>query len=450
MSTSLAYSLCVESASVWRTLALPRAAIERIAMRRLRELLAHASQTAFYGERLRKAGISPGTSWSDADVLTALRAQPAVTKQDLLDAGEAVLGGGRVDPSWYSSHSSGSTGEPFRVYYDARAWAILKYLVKLRGRWAGGMRPHHRIALLDATPPERDGRTALERGGRVRRISVLQPAERVMAALSSYRPDIIYGLPSTLVEAAMSSPSGTRSWSPLRIFTSGELLLPSVRRALTEAYGCPVLDVYGTSETKEIAWQCAAGNSHVNADVVHMEVLDEDGAPLAVGEEGQLAVTLLVNRAMPLVRYLPGDRGTLLSGRCPCGVELPLLGVVTGRLADTLELANGDRLSPYAITSALERIPAVRQYQVIQQERTLLHVRAVLADGADADASRRSIERALHAAVPGQPTVGVEFVARFSRGERLKFRVVQPLSAAKFSLGGPLNESAFPSGTHPE
>ena len=66
--------------------------------------------------------------------------------------------------------------------------------------------------------------------------------------------------------------------------------------------------------------------------------------------------TSLVNHAMPLLRYRMGDRGSLLPGRCECGLAFPLLGVVTGREADMLELQGGRRVSPYALTCALERV----------------------------------------------------------------------------------------------
>ena len=101
------------------------------------------------------------------------------------------------------------------------------------------------------------------------------------------------------------------------------------------------------------------------------------GAPLPTGEEGNLVATLLVNHAMPLFRYLTGDRGALLSGACACGRSSPLLGVVSGRLADMLVLQGGQRISPYALTCALERIGGVLRYQVSQLDPARVRVRAI-------------------------------------------------------------------------
>jgi phenylacetate-CoA ligase len=165
----------------------------------------------------------------------------------------------------------------------------------------------------------------------------------------------------------------------------------------------------------------------VNADVLHVEVLGPGDRVLPAGEEGRIAVSVLPNHAMPLLRYRTGDRGWLLPDRCACGSPLPLLGVVTGREADTLILGPGRRVTSYALTTALERIAGMLQYQVSQTGRASLRVRAV-ADGA-ADRARlgERIRAALRHQVETSLQVDVEFVDRLPRGARDKVRAVVPL-----------------------
>ena len=181
---------------------------------------------------------------------------------------------GKVRPEWRSSSSSGSTGEPFRVYYDPRAWARLKILVKLRARRACGTRPTDRVALLDAVPAVR--REQAGSAARVARISILQPAAKVAAQLAAFGPD-------TDLRPSLRAARGRRP----RCATAGQRLAGAAgvhqRRAAPPrgppgdraGFGAPVFDVYGSSETKEIAWECPAGGMHVNADVVRLEVLDD-------------------------------------------------------------------------------------------------------------------------------------------------------------------------------
>jgi phenylacetate-CoA ligase len=193
-------------------------------------------------------------------------------------------------------------------------------------------------------------------------------------------------------------------------------------------FQAPVYDIYGTSETKEIAWECPSGGRHVNADVVHVEVVDDAGHTLPTGVEGNLVATVLGNRAMPLLRYRTGDRASLQPGACPCGCPMPRLGVVTGRAADMLILRDGLRISPYALTCAIERIPGVVRYQVSQLDQARVRVRAILESAADRGAFTARVRTALRFDVAPFLDADVEFVDRLPTGPRAKFRVVETLA----------------------
>jgi phenylacetate-CoA ligase len=415
------------AADSWRTIragSLAPEALEELARERLVRTLRTAARTGFYRRRLDVAGVGRDDLMLEISPDEVLAALPPAGKSELREAGTDILLGGRIRPEWRSSSSSGSTGEPFRVYYDPRAWAALKILVKLRARRACGTRPSDRVALLDAVRPSHPPASAT---ARVAHISVLQPGSRIAAELAGFRPDTIYGLPSALLEAAEELRLAGRRLQVRRVFTSGELLRPAARQAIAEAFGARVFDVYGSSETKEIAWECPAGGMHVNVDVVRIEVLDDTNRPVPCGVEGNLVATLLVNRAMPLLRYRIGDRGSLSPERCACGHPFPLLGVVTGRRADVLVLAGGHRVSPYKLTCAMELVGDVLRYQVTQLEPARLRVRAILDPAADRNRIAGRIRSVMRGEVASFLETDVEFVDRLPTGPRAKFRLVEPL-----------------------
>lgn len=424
VSGSVGFWVARDCWPVLRAASMAPGALEALGRRRLARLLRVASGTGFYRRRLDVAGVGGDDLMLESSPEQVLEALAPVAKADLRRAGADLLLGGKVRPEWRSSSSSGSTGEPFRVYYDPRAWATLKILVKLRARRACGTRPTDRVALLDAVPPSGAAPGA---GARIARISILQPAAAVAGQLAAFGPDTVYGLPSALLEVAEELRARGLRLGVARVFTSGELLRPSVRQAIGQAFGARVFDVYGSSETKEIAWECAAGGMHVNADVVRLEVLDDAGRRVADGIEGNLVATLLVNSAMPLLRYRIGDRGSLLTGRCDCGHPFPLLGVVTGRRADMMVLAGGHRVSTYALTSAMEQVGEVLRYQVTQLEPSRLRVRAILDPGADRSRTAGRIRSVMQGVAHFLQTE-VEFVDRLPTGPRAKFRVVEPLT----------------------
>jgi phenylacetate-coenzyme A ligase PaaK-like adenylate-forming protein len=105
-----------DAVSTFRALDLDSESLEALARRRLSELLLHAARhNSFWGQRLREAGVEWDNPLLRRDPCRALAALSPVSKQELREAGASALDGGRVARSWYSSTSSGSTGEPFRV-----------------------------------------------------------------------------------------------------------------------------------------------------------------------------------------------------------------------------------------------------------------------------------------------------------------------------------------------
>jgi phenylacetate-CoA ligase len=417
------------------TLRVPRLALddlEDLARRRLSRLLERAAETEFYRERLRGAGIKVRKGLLERDPEGVLEALSPVGKQELQSAGTRVLSGGSIRPDWLSSSSSGSKGEPFRVYYEARAWARLKHLVKLRARYACGMRLTDRVALLGAEPTQ--GTQPGPRGRRrVARINLLQPASAIAKELVEFAPDVVYGLPSALLEVAAALRDRSQRLPVRLMFTSGELLQQTVRHELARAFSARVFDVYGSSETKEIAWECPAGSMHVNADVLRIEIVDDAGRVVPFGVEGQIVATLLVNHAMPLLRYRIGDRGSLLPDPCPCGRSLPRFGVVTGRQLDVLVLSGGQRVSPYTLTCALEKVADLLRYQVTQLDPVKVRVRAIVGSQCDRGQVADRVQSTLRAHVATFLETEVEFVDRLPTGPRAKFRVVESLSSLETS-----------------
>ena len=171
-------------------------------------------------------------------------------------------------------------------------------------------------------------------------LSVFEHPELHVPALLAQAPHYIYGLPSYFSALEPVWDDQMRRQIPLRaLMTSGEWLNPGLRERLQRTFAVPVLDVYGSTEFKEIAWQCRKGSGyHINMESVIVEIVDEQGKAVAPGEEGEILVTSLTNRAMPLIRYATGDRGRALEGRCPCWRGLERLERIEGRVSDYLRI----------------------------------------------------------------------------------------------------------------
>ncbi len=130
-----------------------------------------------------------------------------------------------------------------------------------------------------------------------------------------------------------------RAIAPGQIFSSGQLLTPEAAQVCREAFGAPVLEVLGSTETGGVAWRVQTGPDEPWTPFAGIALsLDEDGAVQVVSP--------YLAEALP---YPLGDRGALLAdGR------LRLLGRV-----DRVEKIDGLRVSLTRVEAALAALPEI-------------------------------------------------------------------------------------------
>jgi phenylacetate-CoA ligase len=416
--------MLLQGLSQYRRLAreqwLPAAAIRRLQWQRLQATLRHAFvNSPFYRRRFLELGLTPDDIRSPAD----LAAIPVTTREDLRDAGDLVARGfdkARIK----QSVTSGSTGRRTMSYFDADAWMMGKHLLKLRARLACGVRPWDRVALLQ----EEQSARASGPLGRVRSFSIHRALDEVVPELRAFAPSVLYGFPGYLLRLGRAATNGLR---PRHVFTSGEMLDEVTRTGIEDAFATRVLDVYGCTEVKEIAWECPSREGyHVNADWLMLEVRPtgrNDG-----GGRGELLVTCLYNRAMPLLRYQIGDTGELLERACSCGRGLPLARPTLGRSVDYIVLEDGTMVPPYNLTCAIEDVPGMRQYQIVQRTPQRLEVVVVPRPEFD-DACRRQIEERLRPVLHGL-TAEVRIVEDIAPEPSGKYRIVKSDATASRNM----------------
>ncbi len=407
-------------------------------LRALNTQMAHAMATVpFYAALFRQRGIEPSALRGPED----LQRLPLIHKSDIQAQPQAFLSGKGNRLRWHRSHSSGSTGEPLESWFNPQSWAQVKYALKVRRLLAWGWRPGKHVVIVEALDPEqlashaRHLRLPAEQLiGPRGYLSVFEPPARHLDTYHRLRPQYLYGFPSYFLELANHWDEAMRRRVPLKaLITSAEWLSPSTRKQLETHYGVPVCDVYGSTEVKEVAWQCPGQPGyHINMDSVVVEIVDEDGRPTAAGHAGELVVTALTNRAMPLIRYATGDRAIALSGPCACGRGLSRLDRIEGRVSDYLNVPGLGRRSMYELTTAVSEVRGVAQYTIVQRTPQQLEVLVVLKPGYDG-VTASAIWEAVRRVVDGQFEVSVTPVASIAREPSGKHRLVHLLHPAEAS-----------------
>lgn len=347
--------------------------------KRLAGIVAYALKNVPFYRRLF-AGAGRGSS--DIRTLDDLAKIPVTTRLELKAAPvDDILSAEFCSDDLFVFRTSGATGVPLAVY-QSRSENFLFYLVKLRTLRAMGLRWRDKMIKVRGRAYTRHPSAwkALQGFGCLRQETV-DPGtpEEVAAALRGKRADVLMGYTGTLARVAQifaGEPDGTPR--PRFLVGGSETMTPFLRSEIQKGFGAPILDTYICQEAGMLACECpVSGRYHVVDDTVVVEVL-RDGVPCRPGEEGEVVVTSLVCRAMPIIRYRLDDRVRLAPGDCPCGRLGLALDRVLGKTQDYFWLPGGREFNPWNLSGLwMGRAPWLRQFEVVQEKPDSVVMRIV-------------------------------------------------------------------------
>lgn len=373
-----------------------RADIECWQLAELRRTLAFArAMSPFYRRR---------ADWPDAERLTTpadLALWPFTFPADLARAepplAAAPLSGvARV----VTLATSGTGGASKRLFFTAED---LEATVDF---FAAGMalftRPGDRVAVLfPAGRPDSVGdllARALNRIGAEARVpptAAMATPETLLAELRRLRPDVIAGMPVTLGALARTGlADGGAPLAVRAVLASADAVTAPLAATLTAAWGSEVFEHWGMTETGyggAVACPCHDG-LHLREADLYVEIVDPaTGAPLPEGEVGEIVVTTLRRRGLPLVRYRTGDLASQRPGPCRCGSPLRRLGPILGRIE-----AGAPPLDRARLEEAIFAVPGVVDFALaVRRAEGILLTVAIAARGdgaATAAAVRERLE----------------------------------------------------------
>jgi phenylacetate-CoA ligase len=202
---------------------------------------------------------------------------------------------------------------------------------------------------------------------------------RQLLLLQDFRPAGLCATPSFALHIAetLEAQGGDPRALGLRYAMYGaEPWTDAMRAALERAFACPAYDIYGLSEIigPGVAGECEAREGlHVADDHFFPEIVDPaSGAPLAPGREGELVLTALTKRAVPMIRYRTGDITTLDVRPCRCGRTTARIARLKGRSDDML-IVKGVNLYPSEVEATLLGVEELMpHYQLIVDRSSTL------------------------------------------------------------------------------
>jgi len=302
-----------------------------------------------------------------------------ISKRDIQRDPDSYIAAGVAPAALYSSRTSGSSGDPTTTYFDRPAWLLSKYVLKMRRVAAtAGVPLLKRVLVLSGQAPEALSASASSAPSGLgviytqKRLSMHAPPERNVEFLARFRPNIIYASPSYLMDLIATAERLALPLPKIRtLYTSAEVLTPVARERIQSVFSGRLYDVYGSTEFKEVAWQCSSGRYHLNFESVYVEA-QEPGSP------APMILSTLCNFAMPLLRFDIGDLGTFDAQPCPCGRASAHMLEFIGRESDMITLPSQRRVSRSLLTNVIDDESSILQYRIVQTQADAFRVDVVV------------------------------------------------------------------------
>jgi phenylacetate-coenzyme A ligase PaaK-like adenylate-forming protein len=333
--------------------------------------LSHVVRTVPYYRKLLQRRASPPLTLSTF---------PVMSKAEMIENYCAFISESyHADDQKLFKQTSGTTGTPLVVWFDAESFYDLNYQTYRRVA-------RHLPGLLESLTPEATAAIQLTDNPATWPGSTMLPSlnlsrlyrqifgmqgidnDRVIARVRACQPPLICGMASSLLQylaLEKAALPGAPTCHPRAIFLSGETLFDNGRALLQSWFNCPVISAYTSTEGGLIAMECLLTNGlHLYSDHVRVELLDGSGS-LAEEGDGEIVVTNLLNWAFPFVRYRTGDRATVRSVLCECGFRGMTITKLHGREATRFQLPGRD-VDVGTLDQVFSRLPLI-EFRLEQQ-----------------------------------------------------------------------------------
>lgn len=348
---------------------LPRAELERLQERELKEMLEFAYEnSAYYKEAFDLHGVKPADFENLSDIVKFPFVNKHIERERQLK--QPILGdmvAVSEDEVVFVSASSGSTGVPtlspftkqdFDEFQDCESRLFYAAGMRKKDRYVHALNFTLFVGGPDVIGAQNLGALCIWCG--------TVPSERLLFILKEFQPTIIWTTPSYawyLGETAKKHGiDPAKDLSIRTIIVAGESggSIPATREAIEKLWDAKLYDFFGISDIfGACAGMCEERDGlHLVEDHILVEVIDpETKQPLPDGEKGELVLTTLRKKARPMIRFRTGDIGTVDRTPCKCGRTHARINIV-GRL-DDMFIVSGVNVFPSDIEFVIRGLEGI-------------------------------------------------------------------------------------------
>ena len=330
----------------------------------LRNIVRYAYTVPLYHDKYKKAGVHPNYINKIKDI----EKLPVITKEDIRKYYPyGIISSKTKKEKLLEFSTSGTTGKKLAIYQDI--YDVVQgffYLIR-------AIREHEinwrkdRLTIIADLAPHTIENVFINRGllgnlnssffRNMQWLNTNNKPDELIKEINHFNPDFLGGYPGMLGHLALLKEQGYgEKINPKVIASTGGVLDKNLRKLIEEVFDAPIFEVYGTTETEIIAFQCKDHHYHIMSDLVHLEFLKE-GKPVGSKEPGKLIVTKLYGNGTPIIRYNAiNDIVAPLYEKADCDINGDLIDRVYGRDDLALYLTNGRILLPSSISEIYSKV----------------------------------------------------------------------------------------------
>jgi phenylacetate-CoA ligase len=299
---------------------------------------------------------------------------PYLTKEIILREGERLL---RDDHDHFRKHmckTGGSSGPSAYAFYDQEAADWSSAIVRHARSTLDSKRFTSEVHFASKFPdsyPLRDRLREYIKCLAMNRYNIFfssydaDELETIWRKINQIRPYLVHAHPSTIYHLALHVQDHHGPTCAFRVFeSSGEVLDQHQREKISQVFLCDVVNRYGLAEIGVVAYQVNQQDPSllVFDSFAWPEIAPNDGAddpPHPGTRVGELVLTALRNRMMPLIRYRSGDIAIFVET-----AHGFLIRDLMGRVHDVVEIG-GKRVPTHVIQDILDRIGGIKTFQIV-------------------------------------------------------------------------------------
>lgn len=353
--------------------------IEALQFERLQKLLTHAvNNIPFYNAQSNRLLIGKSPS---------IERFPIITKKKVKENLDSFLWHPGRKQRLVVERSSGSSGIQGEVYMSKKEQSVIQAQQTLFWEWSS-YELGSRMLQTGMTLKRGLKKSLKDFFLRTNYVSAFQLEESaILTILNNLRVsqvDFFGGYASSLyLYAKVAKKNNIKDISFRSVISWGDKMFDHYRTLIEEQFKTKVYDTYGTTEGFMIAAQKDLPYYYINSTNVYLELLDDEGNPVADGEIGNVVVTSLRAYEMPLIRYSLGDLAVKLPKNSypqKRSLPFPLLKKVIGRDTDIVRTSSGKNMIVHFFTAIFEHIPQIIQFRVVQENTDGILIEYIKAD----------------------------------------------------------------------